>query len=66
MGVVNSVEKENKPVERATKGMEICIKIENLPGQAPRLYGRHFDETDMLVSKVCVSSFVNINASSHT
>ncbi|XP_067943985.1 eukaryotic translation initiation factor 5B-like [Watersipora subatra] len=52
LGIVTSVEKENKPVERATKGMEVCIKIENLPGQAPRLFGRHFDEKDMLVSKI--------------
>lgn len=35
--------------------MEVCIKIENIPGQAPKMYGRHFDEKDMLVSKVRMS-----------
>lgn len=28
------------------------MKIENVPGETPKLYGRHFDETDMLISKV--------------
>lgn len=53
LGIVTSIEKENKTMDRAQKGMEVCIKIENTPGQAPRLYGRHFDEKDILVSKVC-------------
>ncbi|KAF6028822.1 EIF5B [Bugula neritina] len=52
LGIVTSIEKENKTMERAQKGMEVCIKIENTPGQAPRLYGRHFDEKDILVSKI--------------
>ena len=32
--------------------MEVCIKIEPTPGDTPKLYGRHFDHTDLLVSKV--------------
>lgn len=32
--------------------MEVCIKIEPIPGESPKMFGRHFDETDMLVSKV--------------
>lgn len=32
--------------------MEICVKIESPPGEAPKMYGRHFDHTDLLVSKV--------------
>ena len=39
-------------VESATTGMDVCIKIENIGGDAPKLYGRHFDENDVLVSKV--------------
>ena len=42
----------HKPVDIARKGSEVCIKIEPTPGDAPKLYGRHFDLEDMLVSKV--------------
>ncbi|XP_060530390.1 eukaryotic translation initiation factor 5B isoform X2 [Cylas formicarius] len=52
VGVVTSIESNHKPVENARKGMEICIKIEPIPGEAPKMFGRHFDETDMLVSKI--------------
>ena len=51
IGVVSSLEVNHKPVESARKGTEVCIKVES-QGDAPRLYGRHFDHTDMLVSKV--------------
>ncbi len=38
------------------------MKIEAAGGEAPRLYGRHFDHTDLLVSKVkyCLSVIVVI------
>ena len=36
----------------ARQGQEICVKILPLPGDAPKMYGRHFNETDMLVSKI--------------
>lgn len=52
LGVVTSLEVNHKAVEAARKGQEVCIKIEPVPGEAPRLVGRHFDETDLLVSKV--------------
>lgn len=52
LGVVTSIENNHKPVESARKGMEVCIKIEPVPGEAPKMFGRHFDETDFLVSKV--------------
>ena len=32
--------------------MEVCVKIESPPGEAPKMYGRHFDHTDLLMSKV--------------
>ena len=54
LGLVTSLEMNHKAVESARKGQEVCIKIEPIPGEAPRLFGRHFDETDLLVSKVCV------------
>ncbi len=51
IGVVSSIEVNHKSVEQARQGTEVCIRVEST-GDAPRLYGRHFDHTDMLVSKV--------------
>ena len=55
LGIVTSLEVNHKNVDKATKGQEVCIKIENVPGETPKLFGRHFDENDVLVSKVCGS-----------
>jgi translation initiation factor 5B len=52
VGVVSSLEVNHKQVDVARKGEEVCIKIEPTGGEAPKLYGRHFDDTDLLVSKV--------------
>lgn len=52
LGIVTSIENNHKTVESARKGQEICIKIEPIPGEAPKMFGRHFDEKDMLVSKI--------------
>ena len=52
IGVVSSIEVNHKAVDLARKGEEVCIKVESSGGEAPRLYGRHFDHTDLLVSKV--------------
>lgn len=54
IGIVTSIENNHKPVETARKGMEVCIKIEPIPGESPKMFGRHFDEKDFLVSKVSV------------
>ncbi|XP_063699974.1 eukaryotic translation initiation factor 5B [Culicoides brevitarsis] len=51
IGVITSVECNHKQIDYARKGQEVCIKIEST-GDAPKMYGRHFDETDMLVSKI--------------
>jgi len=52
IGVVTSLEINNKQVETASTGQDVCIKIENIGGDAPKLYGRHFDENDVLVSRI--------------
>lgn len=52
LGIVTSIECNHKSVETARKGQEVCIKIESLPGDAPKMFGRHFEETDILMSKV--------------
>lgn len=52
LGIVTSIESNHKSVESARKGQEVCIKIEPIPGEAPKMFGRHFDEKDFLVSKI--------------
>ena len=52
IGIVSTIEMNHKPVDSARKGQEVCIKILPIPGQAPRMLGRHFEAKDMLVSKV--------------
>ena len=44
MGVVTSLQFNNKDVETARKGEEVCVKIDSVPGEAPKMFGRHFDE----------------------
>ncbi len=65
IGVVTSLEVNHKTVESVRKGTEVCVKIEPVGGDAPRLYGRHFDHTDMLVSKVRFASGVNLEPVSY-
>jgi hypothetical protein len=52
IGRVASIEFNHKPVDIARAGMEVCIKIMPSGGEAPKMYGRHFDAEDLLVSKV--------------
>lgn len=52
LGIVTSIENNHKPVESARKGQEVCIKIEPIPGESPKMFGRHFDEKDFLISKI--------------
>lgn len=56
LGIVTSIEINHKQVETARKGQEVCLKIEPVPGESPKMYGRHFDETDFLVSKISRAS----------
>ncbi|EPY75733.1 eukaryotic translation initiation factor 5B isoform 2 [Camelus ferus] len=51
IGVVTSIEVNHKQVDVAKKGQEVCVKIEPIPGESPKMYGRHFEATDILVSK---------------
>lgn len=52
IGSVSSIEKKEVPVECAKKGEEVCIKIDNTTGDAPKLIGRHFEVTDPLVTRI--------------
>ncbi|XP_017304889.1 eukaryotic translation initiation factor 5B, partial [Diaphorina citri] len=38
LGIVTSIESNHKTVESARKGQEICIKIEPIPGEAPKMF----------------------------
>lgn len=50
--MITSIELNHKAIDCAKKGQEVCIKIEPIPGEAPKMFGRHFEATDMIVSKV--------------
>ncbi|XP_078514139.1 eukaryotic translation initiation factor 5B isoform X2 [Lissotriton helveticus] len=52
IGIVTSIEVNHKQVDVAKKGQEVCIKIEPIPGDSPKMFGRHFEATDFLVSKI--------------
>ncbi|MCJ8747986.1 hypothetical protein PDJAM_G00159690 [Pangasius djambal] len=52
IGIVTSIEVNHKSVETAKKGQEICVKIEPIPGESPKMYGRHFEAVDIIVSKI--------------
>ncbi|KAJ1118406.1 hypothetical protein NDU88_006597 [Pleurodeles waltl] len=52
IGIVTSIEVNHKQVDMAKKGQEVCIKIEPIPGDSPKMFGRHFEATDFLVSKI--------------
>ena len=52
LGILTSIQINNKEVEMARKGDEVCIKIDPVPGEVPKMFGRHFDEKDMVISKV--------------
>ena len=66
VGVVTGIEANHKPLHEARKGMEVCVKIEPIPGEAPKMYGRHFDHTDLLVSKVSEFQYSLLLLSSFT
>lgn len=65
LGMVTSIEYNHKPVETARKGQEVCVKIEPIPGEAPKMFGRHFDEKDFVISKVSFRSFHTDNTESN-
>uniref|UniRef100_W6NDH0 Eukaryotic translation initiation factor 5B n=1 Tax=Haemonchus contortus TaxID=6289 RepID=W6NDH0_HAECO len=52
LGAVASIERNHEEVQIAKAGDEVCIKIENTTGEAPKLYGRHFNHEDILVSRI--------------
>jgi len=52
IGSIASIEQSGKAVDHAKTGDEVCIKIDNTTGDAPKLIGRHFEVTDHLVTRI--------------
>ena len=52
LGICTGIQHNQKEIDSAKKGEEVCIKIEAPGGDAPKMFGRHFDEKDLLMSRV--------------
>lgn len=52
IGKVTSIQSNHVEKEMANVGEEVCIKIENTTADAPKMIGRHFEETDTLISHI--------------
>jgi len=52
IGVCTGIQHNNIEREQARKGDEVCVKIEAPPGDAPKMFGRHFDADDLLMSRI--------------
>jgi len=52
LGIITGIQHNSKDVDTAKKGDEVCIKIEAPGGDAPKMIGRHFDEKDLLMSRI--------------
>lgn len=52
IGKVTSIQSNHVEKDMAKVGEEVCIKIENTSSDAPKMIGRHFEESDMLISHI--------------
>ena len=52
IGRVSSIESNNREVQGAKMGDEVCVKIEQSVDQAHIAFGRHFDATNQLYSRM--------------
>ena len=52
IGVVVSIENNHKSVDFVKAPARVAVKFQQKPSQAPRAFGRHFDHSDLLYSKV--------------
>lgn len=52
IGKVTSIQSNHVEKDIAKVGDEVCIKIENTSSDAPKMIGRHFEETDTLISHI--------------
>jgi translation initiation factor 5B len=52
LGKIVGIEANHKPVEIAKKGQQVAIRIESPLNEPPKMFGRHFVESDEIISKV--------------
>jgi translation initiation factor 5B len=52
LGKVSGIENNHKPITVARKGQQVAIKIECPVYENPRMFGRHFEQKDDLISKI--------------
>jgi len=50
IGYVAGIEVNKKPVEKATKGQDVCVKIAPRNDQTHIMFGRHFDASNPIAS----------------
>merc|ERR1719263_1034886 len=62
IGRVAGIERDKKAVEVAKKGQRVCVKINQNTSQTQISYGRHFDHTNSLYSKISRSSIDALKA----
>ena len=64
IGKIASMELNHKEVKQATAGQSVAMKIEpKTPSESSRLYGRHFDHKDQLVSRMTRESIDSLKES---
>ncbi|WCJ44669.1 Eukaryotic translation initiation factor 5B [Euphorbia peplus] len=56
IGRITLIENNHKPVDYAKKGQKVAVKISNSSEEQQKVFGRHFDETDSLVSRITRTS----------
>lgn len=65
LGKITSIEINHKPfevVKRSQIGAGAAVKIERAPHQSAKLYGRHFDDKDEVVSLISRQSIDTLKA----
>ena len=56
LGKVTSIEHNHKAIDKAVKGSSVAIKIECASYETGKMFGRHFQESDEIVSKISRAS----------
>jgi translation initiation factor 5B len=56
LGKVGGIEVQHKPVDIAKKGQQIAVRIEGSQGDQAKTAGKHFVESDTLVSMISRTS----------
>lgn len=62
IGRITSIEHNKKEIKEAKAGDEVCLKIETGPGEQKVMYGRQFDHTNKLYSKISRESIDHLKA----